>query len=124
MSNKTLPRPLAGVLVAAALVAAACGSETNTVGLDASAADQAASEESTTSQASSDSTDAPEPESAASDESEGPQVDEEEAAPADVGNHLFPDLETVNIADGATLNLATELAGGDTPVLLWFFAPH
>jgi hypothetical protein len=43
------------------------------------------------------------------------------AASAD---HQFPDLDVVTVADGATINLAGELAGGDTPVLLWFWAPH
>lgn len=38
--------------------------------------------------------------------------------------HLFPDVETLDVATGASVNLATELAGGDTPVLLWFWAPH
>lgn len=47
--------------------------------------------------------------------------DEETAAP--VAN-LFPDIDVLNIADGGTVNLATELGGGDKATLLWFFAPH
>ena len=38
--------------------------------------------------------------------------------------NLFPDIDVLNIADGATLNLASELGGGDAATLLWFFAPH
>lgn len=38
--------------------------------------------------------------------------------------NLFPDIDVLNIADGATVNLATELGGGDKATLLWFFAPH
>ena len=50
---------------------------------------------------------------------------EEAEGPAPVADHNFPDLNTVNVADGSTVNLAAqELAGGDTPVLLWFYAPH
>ncbi len=37
---------------------------------------------------------------------------------------LFPNIEVVNVADSSMLNLSTELAGGDLPVLLWFWAPH
>lgn len=47
-----------------------------------------------------------------------------ESAPADEIPNVFPDLTTTNIVDGSTVNLADQLAGGDTPVLLWFFAPH
>jgi hypothetical protein len=45
-------------------------------------------------------------------------------APPAAGDHVFPDLDTVEISTGATVNLADQLAGGDTPILLWFFAPH
>lgn len=38
--------------------------------------------------------------------------------------HLFPSVDVVDIATGETINVAAELAGGDTPVLLWFWAPH
>ena len=40
------------------------------------------------------------------------------------GENLFPDIEVVNVADSSTLSLSQELAGGDLPVLLWFWAPH
>lgn len=46
---------------------------------------------------------------------------DETAAPA---VNLFPDIDVLNIADGATVNLASELGGGDKATLLWFFAPH
>lgn len=49
-------------------------------------------------------------------------VDETETA-APVVN-LFPDIDVLNIADGGTVNLATELGGADQATLLWFFAPH
>lgn len=38
--------------------------------------------------------------------------------------NLFPDIDVLNIADGATVNLASELGGADKATLLWFFAPH
>ncbi len=40
------------------------------------------------------------------------------------GDNLFPNVNVTNITDGTPLNLQEELAGGDLPVLLWFFAPH
>lgn len=39
-------------------------------------------------------------------------------------DHLFPSVEVLDVATGDPLNLAEELSGGDTPVLLWFWAPH
>ncbi len=120
------PARVAGAAIALGLVAAACGAEAATT-IDAAPADEqtssASDEESAVDQA----------------ESEGPAADSDDAAdstadadaePAEsddaaaVDNHLFPDLDTVNIVDGSTLNLAAELAGGDTPILLWFWAPH
>lgn len=116
MPKKTFPRPLTGVIVAAALLAAACGSETS-----APALDTAAVGDTVTSQSSQE-------EAAQSETSAAPVADTEEpaettAAP-EVSSHLFPDLNTLNVKDGSSVNLATELAGGDTPVLLWFYAPH
>jgi hypothetical protein len=35
----------------------------------------------------------------------------------------LPDLEVVRVADGATVSLA-DLAEGDRPLLVWFWAPH
>ena len=101
--------------MALSLVAAACGSEADSVDV---VSEGTAPETSTES---SDGTQAP------TTETDGPVVssqDEDDETAAPVENHRFPDLNTVNIVDGATLNLAEELAGGDTPVLLWFWAPH
>jgi len=112
MPDLKLPRPAVATVLAAALLAAACGSG------DGSDADVTAADEPTTEASASSeepTTDEPSAEDA-------PAEEAEEAA--DVGPHLFPELTTVNVADGSTLNLATELAGGDTPVLLWFYAPH
>ncbi len=47
-----------------------------------------------------------------------------ERSPDAPESSLFPNIEVVNVADSSTLNLSTELAGGDRPVLLWFWAPH
>ena len=88
----------AGAALALGLVASACGSEPATGSLDTQAVAEASSD------------------SADSAEDAGAQ-------PASA-QHLFPDLDTRNIVDGSTVNFASELAGGDTPVLLWFWAPH
>ena len=50
--------------------------------------------------------------------------DGEQAGPETPIANLFPDIDVVDIADGSTVNLATELGGGDKATLLWFFAPH
>ncbi len=41
-----------------------------------------------------------------------------------VSENVFPDIDVVEITTGGSLNLKQELAGGDRPVLLWFWAPH
>lgn len=108
---------MAAIAVTIGLIAASCGSDPDPI--EASAAEsQPATEESTTGPDSEDATG----DSAA--EADGTEADPELEGPAVVGDHLFPDLSTVNIADGSTVNLAQHLAGGDTPVMLWFFAPH
>ncbi|NNF53877.1 MAG: hypothetical protein HKN03_05475 [Acidimicrobiales bacterium] len=38
--------------------------------------------------------------------------------------NLFPDLDVLSVATGESLNLRSELSGGELPVLLWFWAPH
>ncbi|MEL7158653.1 MAG: hypothetical protein AAFN30_18935 [Actinomycetota bacterium] len=110
--STTLRRPRRaapiGALLALALAASACGSEASTA-LDV--AESASTEpaptttgaESTTTAASAAATEAP---------AEEPR------------ENLFPPVDVVRISDGTTLNLATELGGGDLPVLLWFWAPH
>ncbi len=58
-------------------------------------------------------------------ESTAGSTGEEAAGPVEPTlDHLFPDVDVLDIQTGATLNIATELAGGDRPVLLWFWAPH
>ncbi|MDA3038761.1 MAG: hypothetical protein O3C27_04370 [Actinomycetota bacterium] len=47
-------------------------------------------------------------------------------APSD---NMFPDIDVAVVGSGdtasrETVNMKEELAGGDTPVLLWFWAPH
>jgi hypothetical protein len=101
-------RPL-GAVVALGLLATACGSGT---GAEIEAATPAA--EPTTTGEAVGTTAAPESSTSASAETAG-----ESAAP-----HFFPNLDTVDIVDGSTINLADQLSGGDTPVLLWFWAPH
>lgn len=97
---------LVGATVALALLATACGSggadDTNTAAAVTAAAPDPAS-------------------SAAASEATSEAVGPEAPAPAE---NLFAPVDVVNIADGSTLNLADELAGGDRPVLLWFWAPH
>lgn len=117
MPSFTRPIGASGAVLAVALLAAACGSgSTDTTASDVAETSSAESTESTTASPSTESTEQAdaEPDQAGS-ESEG-------SAPA--VEHSFPDLQTVNIVDGSTVNLADELGGGDTPVLLWFWAPH
>lgn len=120
-------RPIgaSGVVLAMALVAAACGSgSADTTDAGSSTEPEATPAESSAAPADGDDADSAEPEA---DEAEPEAAGSEEAeaeGPSPVGPHSFPDLDTVTISDGAPINLADELAGGDTPVLLWFFAPH
>ncbi len=107
------------------LLAAACGSEaaieaSSDVGSDGSSSVESDASSDSSSDAGAEA-EGPTPAATAGDE--GGESTESEG-PAVATEHFFPDLNTVNIADGTTLNLAEELAGGDTPVLLWFFAPH
>lgn len=74
---------------------------------------------------------APQSESSSDTESAAVQNPAEEAASSTakesneiVVEHLFPDTDVIDIQTGQTLNLAAELAGGDRPILLWFWAPH
>ena len=39
------------------------------------------------------------------------------------GPSVFPDLSVVRVADRAQTTLSGQLAGGDRPVLLWFWTP-
>lgn len=38
--------------------------------------------------------------------------------------NVFADIDVIDVYTGEWVNLEAELAGGDTPVLLWFWAPH
>ena len=51
------------------------------------------------------------------------QTEGSEAAEEPAGENLFPDLDVQRISDGATVNLASELGGGELPVLLWVLGP-
>lgn len=119
-------RPIgaSGVALAMALVAAACSSgSTDTTATGAS--DTAATPTETTDAAPAASSEPTESDEEAGEQAEAePEETAESEGPAPAIEHSFPDLETVTISDGATVNLADELAGGDTPILLWFFAPH
>ncbi len=119
MHSLNYPVRVAGVAIALGLIASACGAESPTTIEAAPAADQPAAD---------DAADAPEPseaaEPAADASADAPQDADEAEEAAPVTDHLFPDLDTVNIVDGSSINLAAELAGGDTPILLWFWAPH
>jgi len=116
-------RPIgaSGALLAMALVAAACGSgSTDTTDAGSSADSEAAPADASAAPAATDDATEAGPEPEADQSEEATEVE----GPSPVAPHSFPDLDTVTIGDGATVNLADELAGGDTPVLLWFFAPH
>lgn len=109
--------------VALALLVAACGAgDSGETTIEQAATEQAEAQESA------ESTDgAAEPatdESAEQAENNDDGTEAEEAGPEVPAAHLFPDLQTVRVTDGETINLADELAGGDTPILLWFYAPH
>lgn len=104
--------------MALALTVAACGADTAST---TEAADQ--SGDTGSASVASDSTTAA-TEATAADSSSTEAAPAEAAGPSAPVGHTFPDLNTVNVADGSTINLAQELAGGDTPILLWFFAPH
>jgi hypothetical protein len=99
--------------LALVLLAAACGTEV------APTVNASSGSESTEGSAATTSSDA-----APSSADTAEDTAEEVAGPAPAADHLFPDINTLDIVDGSTVNLAQELAGGDTPVLLWFWAPH
>lgn len=98
-----------------ALVVAACGGGTQAV-------DNTGTSQPAASASESDSTSAPADETTMADE---PSAEANEGPSEEVGaEHLFPDSEVIRVADGSATSLAAELAGGDRPVLLWFWAPH
>ena len=102
-----------GAAIATAMLAAACGGGSTEDGTGDSSSGQPAPAE--TGSADSDSqTPAP-----AETESDDPA---ETAAPLQVSADV-PDLELIDVATGSEVQLRS-LFPSDTPVLLWFWAPH
>ena len=125
--SQRVPR-LISLLLAFSLTAVACGggettsdSASNDAEADASAVEAEGGVESDSAQPASDAEPASD---AGSDSDAEPASDEESSDDGAAAENLFPDVEVVNVSDGSALNLAAELGGGDTPVLLWFWAPH
>lgn len=118
---------LIALLLALSLGAAACGggetADDAATGSDSSAPETSSDTDPDSDGAASDNNNdeggAEEAEASSSDDGADAGSDEPPAT-----ENLFPDVDVVNISDGSTINLATELGGGDTPLLLWFFAPH
>jgi len=100
----------AASLLALSIGAAACGSTETSSTPTLATQEPAATEAPTTTGA---------PAAEVTNETAEEAVEEEEAVV-----NLFPDINVLNIADGATVNLAAELGGADKATLLWFFAPH
>ena len=103
------PSQVLALSLTVALIAAACGSSSP----EASSPTTATSRTSTTS-----------PGSASSATSSNPSSDTATSADSAASENLFPDIDVAVVGTGDTVNLKKELAGGDTPVLLWFWAPH
>ncbi len=138
-----------GLLLALSLGAAACGtddttsadadSSTPTESTDTTEAPPSSSDDAESDPADDDSASA---EESADDPADDPVAEADETAddgeesaaqdpadetldePASTADNVFPNLDVLDIATGSTVNLSAELAGGDTPVLLWFWAPH
>jgi len=49
-------------------------------------------------------------------------VEEPGSAATELGE--FPDVTVTEVAAGTSVNLRQQLSGGDSPILLWFYAPH
>jgi len=114
------------VALAAVLAVSACGSGADDEQAEAVASsDAAAGQQTTVDQESGDSAttntttaETATPETTTSDDTTS---DSESEDPVEAN---FPMVEVLNVADGSTVQLADELAGGDKPILLWFWAPH
>lgn len=116
----SLWKPL-GLLLGLALVASACGSG----GAESSGTEFGADVASPTTAAITQDPSDSDGGAVAQPETAQPETAQPDAGPvAPAPEHLFPDVDVVDIQTGATLNLASELAGGTQPVLLWFWAPH
>lgn len=66
-------------------------------------------------------TEAPAPTEAPATQAPAPEPATETAAPAQPSD--LPSVDVVNVATGATVNLAS-FAPADQPLVLWFWAPH
>ena len=94
---------------ALALTAAACGS---------SGADTTAAAPTVTASETSDA-EAPVTDAGADTDTDEPSSD---AAVPDLSN--YPALAVTDVSSGETVELASVIAASETPVLLWFWAPH
>lgn len=120
----------AAVLLALSLGAAACGADSSST--DAGSAESAPptvqesseAEPESESESESASDTGSNEEAADPGDDSGDDVEESAASDAAPAENLFPDVDVLDIPTGETVNLKAELAGGDTPVLLWFWAPH
>ncbi|MFT7598984.1 MAG: hypothetical protein ACI8TP_001909 [Acidimicrobiales bacterium] len=98
-------RPLSAVLLAISLAASACGASSTAA--DAPAIPRGSADAGDAAPAEAD-------DMASVDDEEDPATEE----------NLFPDIAVLDVQTGDSVNLAAQLGGGDTPVLLWFWAPH
>lgn len=89
--------PVASAAIAVGLLAGACGSQSSEQSANTEASLQAS---------------AP---------AESGQTDSGDGSDSE---SRFPDVDVFNVETGSQINLASELAGGDKAILLWFFAPH
>ncbi len=119
-------RKLSAMVVGVSMLATACGSGATNPELGAGLSSPSSEPSVVTSASDSTSdSDSADNGTATAADAGSESTDEAAAGPvAPISDHLFPDVDVVDIQTGATLNIATELAGGDRPVLLWFWAPH
>jgi len=116
---------VAAALLALSIGAAACGSTETSSTPTLATQEPAATEAPTTTGAPAAEVTSETAEEVVEQEAVEAEVVEEEAVEEEEAVvNLFPDIDVLNIADGATVNLAAELGGADKATLLWFFAPH
>lgn len=97
------------LLATLAASTAACGSGDTTAASPSETATTVTTDQSTTTAGSPDST------------GDGESTGE---TPASVVQDVFAAVDVLDVRTGETVDLRATLAGGDTPVLLWFWAPH
>ncbi len=112
-SRWSSPRIGLALFVFLAFAVASCGSDAEVDSASGSSSDVAT--ESSDADATANGEDSPEESAVAESESA-------EVAAGALGN--FPALNVANVSNGDTVNLQQELSGGDSPILLWFYAPH